>query len=139
MDMKFEIVLFITMALITVYGYWFAATRVSHQGGITLRDEAFSITVPTSNTVKQGADATVTVLLNRGASFKRDVLLDIKTEGIRVIPARVLVRADDKPDVKLQSLVARDAAPGEYRVSVKATPETGRPTSTEFTVKVVAQ
>ena len=33
---------------------------------------------------------------------------------------------------------AKTAALGEYRVYVKGTPETGEPTSVEFTVKVVA-
>jgi len=34
---------------------------------------------------------------------------------------------------------AVDAAIGDYRVSVKGTPTTGEPTSTEFLVKVIAQ
>ena len=113
--------------------------NVSPQGGIIPRDEGFSINVPSSNTIKQGEDKAVTVSLNRGAYFKQDVRLDIKTEGISVTPTNVLVKASDKSDVQLHIVVSSDAALGEYRVSVKGTPETGEPTSTEFTVKVVAK
>jgi len=150
-DMKTAIATFMTLAFmaatatfmmlaITVSGCWFSSgTNVSPQGGIVPKDEEFSITVPTSNTVKQGAGVAVTISLDRGAQFKQDVQLDIKTEGISVTPINVLVKASDKPDVQLNIVVARDVAIGEYRVSVKGTPETGKPTSTEFTVKVVAQ
>ena len=134
--MKTAVAIVMTLALMTVCGC--ARTTMSPQGGILPQDKEFSITVPTSNTIKQGADLTVTILLNRGAYFKRDVLLDIAADGISVTPTNVLVRASDKPDVKLHIAVGRDAALGEYRVSVKGTPETGEPTTTAFTVKVVS-
>jgi uncharacterized membrane protein len=137
--MKSAIAIVTILALMTVSGCWFGGTKESAQGGIVPQDEGFSITVPKSNTVKQGADIAVTVSLNRGAYFKQDVDLDIKTDGISVTPTSVLIKASDKPDVKLQIAVSRDAAIGEYRVTVKGTPKTGEPASTEFTVKVVAQ
>jgi uncharacterized membrane protein len=123
------------VALIAVFG----CTRKSPRGGIVPRDEGFSITVPKFNTIRQGADATVVVSLNRGAYFKRDVQLDITAGDIGVTPSSVLVKASDVPDVQLKIVVPRDAAIGEHRVSVRGTPETGGPTSVEFTVKVVAQ
>lgn len=115
------------------------STNVSEQGGIATVDQEFSISVPTPNTIKQGADATVTVVLNRGAYFKRDVLLQVKTDGLNITPASILVKASDKPEVKFQVSAARDAAIGEYRVSVTGTPEAGKPTDTVFIVKVIAQ
>ena len=138
--MKSAIAIFMMLALITVSGCWFGGTKDSPKGGIVPQDEAFSITVPTSSTVKQGENLTVIVSLNRGAYFKRDVTLDInvKPEGVSVTPISVLVKASEKPEVNLQVLAARDAALGEYRVYVKGTPETGQPTSTETKVKVVA-
>jgi uncharacterized membrane protein len=136
--MKTAIVIFLMLASMTVSGCWLEGTTDSPQGGIVPKDEGFSITVPTSNTVTQGAGLTVTVSLNRGADFKRDVKLDIKTEGITVTPTSVLVKASDKSDVHFRIVVASDAALGEYRISVKGTPETGESTSTVFTVKVVA-
>jgi len=114
-------------------------TRESPQGGVVAKDEGFSITVPASNTVKQGSMTTATVSLNRGADFKRDVQLDVASKGISVAPSTILLKAGDKPDFNFQILVAADAAIGEYRVSVKGTPTTGEPTSTEFLVKVIAQ
>lgn len=137
--MKTAIAILTMLALITVSGC--AGTTKSPKGGIVPQDEGFSITVPTSTTVKQGASMAVTVTLNRGDYFKRDVQLEInvKPEGISVTPTSVLVKASEKPEVQLQIAAARDAALGDYRVSVKATPETGEPTSTTSTVTVIAQ
>jgi len=129
----------VALALVTASGCWFGGTKESPQGGIVPQDEGFSITVPASNTIKQGAGMTVAVTLNRGPYFKQDVHLDInvKPEGITVTPTTLLVKASEKPLIHLQILAAREAALGEYRISVKATPETGEPTSTTFTVTTV--
>ena len=135
--MKTPIAVFMTLALIAVSGC--QSTKDSGQGGIVTVNEEFSITVPTSYTVKQGAETTITVTLNRGAYFKQDVKLNVEATGIRVSPTHVLVKAGDKPGVKLQIAADRDAAIGEYRVSVKGTPTTGNSTSIVFTVKVEAQ
>ena len=112
----------------------------SPQGGGMSEDEGFKIGVPILGAkIKQGDRQTVNVSLNRGKYFKQDVKLEVSaTEGISVEPTNVLVKASDKPEVQLQIAVPKDAALSEYRVYVKATPETGQPTSTDFTVKVVA-
>ena len=133
--MKILFAIFMMMALITASGCW--STKESNQGGISPVNEEFSITVPSSSTVKQGEEVAVTVSLKRGAYFKRDVQLDLKADGISLTPTNIIVRASDKPDVKIQIAVAKDAAVGEYPVSVKGTPSTGKTASTEFTVKVV--
>ncbi len=91
--------------------------------------------------VKQGEIQTVTISLERGDSFKQDVTLEIKLskgEGITFDPAKVIVKAGDKPDVQLTITATKDAALGEYIVSVKGTPTVGEPTSVEFNVKVVS-
>ena len=114
----------------------------SPKGGSAGKGEGFKIAVPTFDTkIKQGEIQTVTISLERGESFKQDVTLEIKLskgEGITFDPAKVLVKAGDKPDVQLQISAAKDAAIGEYTVVVTGTPTTGEPTSTEFNVKVVA-
>ena len=102
-------------------------------------DEGFSITVPKSSTVQQGDETTVPIVLNRGADFKRDVQLDMRTEGIKVMPDSVLVKASDKPEVYCHIRVPREAALGDYRVFVTGTPTTGKPASTVFVVTVTAQ
>ncbi|HTB63953.1 MAG TPA: hypothetical protein VK737_10225 [Opitutales bacterium] len=135
--MKILFAIAMTLSLMTASGC--QGTNVSSQGGIVPIDEEFSITVPTPNTIKQGGNATVTVVLNRGAYFKRDVQLDTKTDGITITPSSVLVKASDVPNVLFQVNVARDAAIGEYRVNVTGTPTTGTPTATVFIVNVVAQ
>ena len=112
----------------------------SPKGGSVAKGEGFKINVPSSDTkVKPGETQTVTIKLQRGESFKQDVKLQIEAaKGISVEPAKVTVKASDEPDVKLMITVPKDAALGEYKVSVTGTPETGEPTSTEFNVKVVA-
>jgi len=135
--MKTRIAIVMMLALLTATGC--QSTNVSDQGGIVPINEEFSITVPAATTVKQGANPIITLTVNRGAYFKQDVKLDINTDGIVVTPSYVLLKASDKPDVQLQIAVARDAAIGDYRVSVKGTPESGAPTSTAFIVKVIAQ
>ena len=61
-----------------------------------------------------------------------------KGEGITFDPAKVVVKAGDKADVQLTITAPKDAALGEYNISVTGTPATGEPTSVEFKVKVIA-
>jgi ABC-type Fe3+-hydroxamate transport system substrate-binding protein len=135
-NMKILVALLMMLALITTSGCW--NTNESRQGGIAPVNEEFSITVPASSTVKQGAEATVIVSLNRGAYFKQDVLLALKAEGISVSPNSVLIRASDKPEAAIKVMTNKDTALGEYRVTVKGTPSTGLPASTVFIIEVVA-
>jgi uncharacterized membrane protein len=102
--------------------------------------EGFKIATPTFETkIKQGETESVTVSLHRGDYFKRDVTLEIKSsKGLGVEPTKVVVKANEKPDVHLRVTAAKDAALGEYKIYLKGTPETGEPTSTEFSVKVVS-
>ncbi len=135
MNMRTLIAISMLFALITTSGCW----NTSSQGGTAPVNEEFSITVPSSITIIQGETATATATLNRGAYFKRDVQLNITTDSIGVTPGSILVKASDKPDVQIKITVPKNAALGEYRVSIKGTPATGQSTTTAFTVKVVAQ
>ncbi len=137
MNMKTLIAIFMLAGLVVVSGCW--STQESTQGGIAPVNEEFSITVPSTTTIKQGEQAAITVTLNRGAFFKRDVQLDLKADGIAILPTEILVKASDKPDVKVQLTVAKIAAIGDYRVSVTGTPSSGKAASTVFIVKVIAQ
>ena len=114
----------------------------SPKGGSTIKGEGFKIAVPTFTTeLKQGEVQSVIISIERGDSFKQDVTLEIKLskgEGITFDPAKVTVKAGDKPDVQLKISASKDAALGEYKVSVIGTPTTGEATSVEFNVKVVA-
>ena len=131
------IAIFMMLALMTASGC--QTTKVSSAGGVVPLKEEFSISVPSSLSIKQGANTTMTIALNRGADFKRDVQLTVKTDGISITPASVLVQASDKPDVQFLINVAREAAIGDYRVTVTGRPESGEPTATTFIIKVVGQ
>ena len=105
-----------------------------------MKYEGFKIVVPTfDEKVKQGETQTITIKLQRGESFKQDVKLQIEAaEGISVDPAKVLVKASDKPEVQLTIMATKDATLGDYIVTVTGTQEPGEPTSVEFNVNVIA-
>jgi uncharacterized membrane protein len=127
----------VAVGLLTTVG---CRTTTSEKGGVVTLNEEFSISVPTSHTVKQGATSQVTITIKRGPYFKRDVELSIKSmPGITVTPRYATVKASDKPEVVVQLDASRDTAIGEYRVTVTGTPESGKPTDTVFVVKVTAQ
>lgn len=112
----------------------------SPRGGGMSGGEEFKIGTPMFVTkIKQGTTESVTITVNRGKYFKRDVTLEIKaSKGISVEPAEAVVKGNEKPDVHLRVTAAKDANLGQYKIFVKGTPETGEATSTEITVKVVA-
>jgi len=134
--MKNAITIVMTLVLATMYGCQSSSPR----GGGMTKDVGFKIAVPTFDTdVKQGEVQTVTVSLERGDYFKQDVKLQIETStGISIYPTDILVKASESPDVQLRIASTKDTALGSYLVSVKGTPKTGEPTSTAFTVKIVA-
>src|SRR3989339_1649361 len=108
------------LVLVTIYGCQSSSPR----GGGMTKDVGFKIAVPTFGTeIKQGEVKNVTISLERGGYFKQDVKLQITaSSGISVEPTKVLVKASDNPDVQLQVSAAKDAAIGEYHISVKGTP-----------------
>ena len=116
--------------------------RGGPEGGSVASGESFKIDVPNFDTkIKQGEVQNVTISLERGDSFRQDVTLEIKLvngNGVTFDPAKILVKAGDKPDVQIQVSAAQDAAISEYRVSVVGTPKTGESASTQFNVKVVS-
>lgn len=134
--MKTAIAFLALLGLTVVVGCQSAGPR----GGGVSNDEGFRIAVPTLQTgVKQGELQTVSLSIQRGEHFKRDVKLEIKAaKGLSVTPTSMTVKASDKPDVQLRITAAKDAAIGEYRIYVTGTPDTGQPTSAEFGVKVIA-
>ena len=134
--MRTAITIVTTLALVALCG----CKSTSPRGGGMTKDVGFKIAVPTFDTeVKQGEVRAVTVSLRRGESFKQDVSLEVQaSKGISVDPTDVLVKASESPDVQLRIAATKDTALGAYVVSVKGTPKTGEPTSTAFTVKVVA-
>ncbi|MGD0572617.1 MAG: hypothetical protein ABSB11_06310 [Sedimentisphaerales bacterium] len=134
--MKTVITSMLTLVLVAVCGCQSSSPR----GGSVVKGEGFKIAVPTLDTkLKQGETQSVTVSLERGDYFKQDVKLQIEAfKGISVEPTSVIIKASDTPDVQIKITVPKDAALGEYSVSVKGIPKTGESTSTAFTVKVVS-
>lgn len=110
----------------------------SPRGGGMTSAEGFRVVTPHEILLQQGAIQTINVSLDRGDLFKQDVKLSVKAmPGISVDPSTTTIRASAGPDAMIKIAAAKDAALGEYRVSVTGTPANGEPTMTEFRVKVV--
>jgi uncharacterized membrane protein len=126
----------ITVLAFTLVG----CQSTSPRGGSSYPKEGFKIVVPLWDTkIKQGEVEDVTVSLDRGDYFKRDVTLAIhEPEGIDVEPESLVVEAGDRPEVHLRIAAAPNSAIGDYRIRVEGIPETGEPTRAEFEVKIVA-
>ena len=112
----------------------------SPRGGGATSESGFTIVVPSTTTdIQQGETRNVSISLDRGEYFKQDVKLTINaSKGITVEPLSERVKASSSPEVQLRITVDKDAALGEYPVTIKAVPEKGAPTSTEFNVRVDA-
>ena len=113
-------------------------TNESSKGGYISVNEEFSLTVPADIALKQGSEVLLNVMVKRGAYFKRDVQLEVKAAGITVTPSSVLVKASDKPEVQLRLAATREAALGDYRLTVTGTPAEGKAATALTIVKVVA-
>jgi uncharacterized membrane protein len=126
-------------AIVTALALAAAVGCESPRSGGTSGGEGFKIVDPVLNAkVRQGETRTVAVSLDRGDLFKRDVTLEVKaSKGLSVEPKRALIKARGKPDLTLRVTAAKDAAVGEYWVSLKGTPSTGEATSMDFMVSVV--
>ena len=108
--------------------------------GKPARDDSFTLKVPsTTTTLKQGEAKDITITVSRGKDFKQDVKLSATSEGqgVTVTPNPAELKASDSiTDLKFHVEAVRDAAIGEHKVTVKATPQTGLPTEATFNVKV---
>ena len=128
------------VAMIALAGM-FGCQTSSPRGGGMAAEESFHIVVPTSLlTIRQGAVQTIDVTLARGDLFKQDVRMEVRSapQGIAVDPASYVIKASDRPNSQVRISAARDAALGEYRVTVTGTPTNGQPTLAEMRVNVVA-
>ncbi len=134
--MKAIMALALTLALASICG----CRSSSPKGGVTEKEQGFATQVRRTMGIKQGDVEIVKVSLKRGDYFKQDVRLQVGVpEGLAVDPNDVLVKASDKPDVELRVTADTDAALVKYRVSIRATPVTGNPTSDELIVEVKAR
>jgi hypothetical protein len=128
------------MALAVSFGCNTNKSAPGGPGAQAAREDMFTLNVPsTTTTIKQGQAKDITIAVHRGKDFKQDVKLSEITEGkgLTVTPNPAELKASDKStDLRFHVEAATDAAIGEHKVTVKATPQTGSPTESTFTVKV---
>ena len=103
--------------------------------------DTFRIVVPAMPTdVKQGETQTLRVSVERGNGFKQQVSVEVEVPvGIQVEPVKFKIEASDKGDVQLAITASDDAAIGEHKILIKATPDKGESTETEFKISIVAK
>ena len=116
-----------------------ACAESSPRGGGMAAEDSFRLIVPHEVSIQQGAVETVNVSLDRGDQFKQDVKLSVKgSPGIGIDPSDSMIKASDTPTALVKLAVAKDAALGDYRVTVTGTPaNSGQSTIAEVIVKIV--
>lgn len=134
--MKTAITIMMILALAAVSGCHSNSSR----GGSRSKGEGFKIAIPNFDTdIRQGEVRAVTISLQRGAYFRQDVRLRIEaSHNISIEPTNVLVGASESPEIQVRIATTANTPLSTYRISVTGTPETGKSTSTTFSVKVVA-
>src|SRR6266545_1639113 len=111
----------------------------SPEGGSPGTENSFKLTGGTiPPTIKQGDAESIKVTVERGKQFQNSVRLEAKApEKIHVSVDRNLVKAADSPEVNVRVHPAEEAPPGDYKVTVTGTTDSGTPTNLELTVRVV--
>jgi uncharacterized membrane protein len=104
---------------------------------VTTPENSFKIGVPSVD-LKQGESKTVEVSITRGTNFDQDVKLEVANppQGVTVKFDDATLKAGAK-EVHMTVNAAADAALGEHKVTLSATPaRSGPATSVEFKVEV---
>ena len=129
----------LSVAALVLAGMLGCATSSPRGGGMSY-DEGFNVVIPHSEIeLQQGAVQTQNLTLLRGDNFKQNVKLAFKADkGISVDPSSLTIKASAQPEAQIRVGAAKDAALGEYRVTLTGTPDHGEQTHAEFRVKVVA-
>jgi uncharacterized membrane protein len=101
-------------------------------------DDSFKLTGGTlPTTIKQGDTESIKVTVDRSKGFHHTVKLDVKaTDKIKAELDRTSVKDGESPDLYVKVTPAKDAPPGEYKVTVNGVPDTGVANHLELTVKV---
>jgi uncharacterized membrane protein len=132
----------VASAIVSVFALALATgcMPTSPQGGGLGKDNGFTIGTPMFGvTMKQMETRAVKVELKRGKFFMQDVRLESRaTEGLKIEPAEMTVKASEPGEVYLRVTAPENAAIGEYRIYVKGVPESGETTTGEIKVKVTA-
>jgi uncharacterized membrane protein len=115
-------------------------TATGTHANTAAKNDSFTITVPSGTTsIKQGEAKDITISVNRGKDFKQDVKFTATSEGkgVTITPNPAELKASDNAgSLKFHLEAAKDAAIGEHKVTVTATPHTGPATEQTFNVKV---
>ena len=104
---------------------------------VTTPENAFKVSVPSVD-LKQGESKTVAVTITRGTNFDQDVKLEVAgpPQGVTVKFDDATLKAGAK-EVHMTVDAANDAALGEHKVHLTATPaRSGPATTAEFKVEV---
>jgi hypothetical protein len=107
-------------------------------GGTPGTKETFTLkSSDRSIALKQGDRQTVKLTVDRSSGFKQAVKLDATVpKGVKAEFGSKTVAAADAADVTLTVEADKDAAIGEHKIHVTATPEKGDPSVLDVVVKV---
>lgn len=132
----------ILMSVMVLFVGGLVGCNQSERGGRvtenTPSSSTFRVSAPvTATTIKQGDKQTVKLTVDRGNEFKEAVTLKAEpSTGLSVDLDPKTVKPGDPETVTATVSVDKEAALGEHKVKVLATPATGNATNVEFKVKV---
>jgi len=132
----------ILMAAVVLAGTVMLGCNKSKSGGKTSdstpSSATFDVKAPAlATTIKQGDKQTVKLTLERGKDFKQAVSFKAEPpSGLKVDLEPTKIKAGDPETFTASVTVGKDAALGEHKVKVTATPDTGNAVSVEFKVTV---
>lgn len=103
---------------------------------LNIKSKDFNVVAPKSIPVPRGSILPVYISLKRGSTFKQTVSLNLRSAELQVAPSSISVKPNDKPYVKFNITIPKNAHLGEYPVFVNGKSMQGKCSSTDFTLKV---
>lgn len=97
------------------------------QSGGNAKVDSFEVKAPPATALKQGESKTVKLTVDRGKEFKQNIKLaaDASPKGIKVELVRAELKTGDPGEIEMRLTAEEQAAPGEAKLTLTATPEKG--------------
>jgi hypothetical protein len=123
----------------------FTGCGKSPEGGQPGTTETFTVSAPLLPVmIKQGDKQTVTIKVDRDASFKDDIAVKheepkgLKVEFSKAVLGAQTIKPGEPGEILMSISADKDVTPGEHVVKVIATPSKGTATQKDVKVKVEA-
>jgi uncharacterized membrane protein len=112
------------------------ATPNGESGNSVNEDNTFTVDVPSSLSLTQGETDSFAIELNRGGEFTQSVNVEFMAPtGVTINPASGKI-ASGESEFTVQIAIDESAVPGEFKIGITATPETGKPVNSNLPLTI---